>query len=776
MSNSPLHSQPGYRLRYSGNVQGVGFRPHIWREASKLGLSGEVYNTSEGVEVLLRASADQLDTLLTRVRSGLPDQARIERCEVECMDPLVLPAGFHIQSSSELGGAARVSPELAMCDHCRQELNTPGDRRFRYPFISCTHCGPRFSVVRATPYDRERTTFDAFPMCPACRAEYESPEDRRFHAQAISCPDCGPRLWLEGAQGPVVTEDIFEHLSERLAAGALVALKGWGGFHLCCDARNAEAIDRLRQLKQRPAKPLAVMMPDLEVAEQYVRMTPAHQRTLSSSQAPILLCERKPCAAPELPSSLAPDTDELGSLLPCTPIHELLMQAFAGPLVMTSGNLSGSPQCIDNRAARDLLALGADYILLHDLEIHNRVDDAVVRIHPVTDRVQVIRPGRGIAPVHLPSPEGFVATGGLLGLGGDLKNTLCLSTSGGWVLSPQVGDLAELDTLEAHQALQQRLSRLYRQPVEQRVADRHPAYHSVQQAQQQDLPLYQVQHHHAHLTACLVDNHYPLDGPPVLALCLDGTGYGDDETLWGAECLLGDYHSVKRLAWLTPFHLPGGAQAIREPWRVLVSQLYQAEIDPAMQTERFQALAGKPVAPLLKMIQQGVNAPLTSSMGRLFDAVAAALGCYPDSISYEGQAAIKLEHLARQCAEPLSGYSMRWSDGPEGLQLDTAPLWHAINNDMAAGRCVQEMAAAFHTGIAESLLTMISRLRQRHTFTTVVLTGGCFQNRWLLAALCEGIERQGLTPLSHHLVPCNDAGLSVGQIAVAQARLQSKGR
>ena len=768
-----------YRIRYRGQIQGVGFRPHIWRVASNLKLSGQVCNTAAGVEVLLQATPEQLQSFLFKVREGLPPMALIRSTDVEPVSAasIHLPnSGFSILASRDAGGSTAVLPDRAVCESCSAELFDPSSRRYAYPFISCTHCGPRYSMTRALPYDRATTTMVDFIPCVACEREYGDPADRRFHAQTLACAACGPEVWLENASGRVAVQgDLFAFLAQRLGAGAILALKGWGGFHLCCDARQPEVIQRLRGLKGRPAKALAVMMPGLEEAKKHVRLSAREQHWLSAPEAPILLCQRRDGATESLSAELAPDSDELGIMLPCTPIHHLLLAAFKGPLVMTSGNRSGQLQVIDNDCARQTLTALADDLLLHDLPIANRVDDAVMRVRPEEELPVLIRPGRGFVPLHLSLPAGFETEQVVLALGGDLKNTLCLSRENELILSPCLGDLSHVESLAAHQALQIRQQQLYRQAAQVQVCDRHPGYHSVQQATARfGKSLQQVQHHHAHLAGCLLDNGYPLDGPEVLGLCFDGSGYGDDGTLWGGDCLLGGYGHARRVARLRPFALPGGNLAVRQPWRVLISQLQRSGVEQASWYRCWPWLSRLPLDSLLQMLGQGFNAPLTSSMGRLFDAVAAALGCYPEGISYEGQAALSLQRLAQRGSNVVDGgYVFGVNQQSDGLwQLDPAGIWLDLIADLQAGVPREVIALKFHQGLVQGVTELIEHLGERYVFRQVALTGGVMQNELLRQQLCDRITALGYGTFCHRLIPCNDAGLSAGQAVVALARLQ----
>ncbi len=772
-----------FRLCYQGRVQGLGFRPLLWRLAHTAGLAGEIRNITRGVEVLLWATPAQIESFIGAVATALPPLAQIEALSVDSINGTewqnkVSTSGVYIKPSEQGSVQTPILPDLATCSHCLKELFDPENRRYRYPFINCTDCGPRYSVIHTMPFDRERTAYSDFPMCQSCREEFEAAENRRFHAQGNVCQYCGPELWLEDALGQRVSaDDPFQFLAERLSRGDILAIKGIGGFHLCCDAGNAESINRLRALKNRPEKALALMFSDLESVRRYAEISEQEAQCLRSAQAPIVLC-RKRCDPPEyLPENIAPDSHELGVMLPYTPIHHLLLAAFAGPLVMTSGNVSGQPQAISNEDAREQLSKVADCFLMHSREILHRVDDAVVRVGLTTQGRQVLRPGRGTAPLTLSLPEGFSSTHDpVMAVGGDLKNTLCLISDGECVISPYLGDLSQPQIFQSWQKMLQHYHQLYSLDQPRLVTDLHPGYLSTQWAQsRQGRSQIQVQHHHAHLASCLLDNAYPLMSEPVLALCLDGSGYGEDGSLWGGECLLGHYSGSIRLASLKSFALPGGSAAIRQPWRLLVSQLGQAGIDMKLAIQAWPLLRSKPVSTLVSMIEQGVNSPESSSIGRLFDAMAAALGCYAEGISYEGQAAIKLEQLAWQCdASDAVEYDLPWLPNHEGLlQLETRYLWRQVLHDVHAARAPEEMAWAFHKGLTSSFISLIERLAKQKPFRHVVLTGGVMQNRLLSEGLIAGIEQLGLSALVHRHIPCNDSGISAGQAIVALAQIQT---
>ncbi len=782
MAGTPGHCpQTGYRIHIDGYVQGVGFRPHVWRTASQLGLWGSVRNTTAGVEIILVCLEPSVLLFRQALIQNLPPLARIDSWRIDTLSADAVASmapGFRILPSRSSNRLTTILPDAATCSDCVTELFDPHNRRYRYPFINCTHCGPRFSIIEGMPFDRVRTSMAAFDLCADCSREYANPEDRRFHAQANACPACGPQLWLEMANGErIEPSDPFVVMAAKLQQGQILALKGLGGFHLTCDASNQDAVERLRQRKQRPAKALAVMFRDLDQLYRYVPARPEEAELLTSPQAPIVLM-RPLEQGTRLAEAIAPDSNWLGCMLPYTPLHHLLLAAFDGPLVMTSGNRSGMPQVIDNDAARVQLTDIADLLVMHDRAIVSRVDDTVMRVQPISGQAEVLRPGRGTAPISLPLPQGFSPTAELLALGGDLKNTFCLIKEGRGTLSQYQGDLQQLAVYEAAVKALVHYQQLCQLTPTIVACDSHPGYFSTQEAHRShDCQVIKVQHHHAHLAACLGEHGYPLDGKPVLGICLDGTGYGEHGELWGGELLYGGYGQVDRLACLKTCPMPGGETAIREPWRLLVAQLLLAGIDPMSTRDLWPLLADKPMVALQQMIKQGVNAPLSSSAGRLFDAMAAALGCYAEGISYEGQAAIALESLAQRSGDLVSvvPYPFPILEDEKGWQLDTRALWPRVISDLRAGHPLAELARAFHQGLAQGLFELAMRVRLDCPFYTLVLSGGVMQNALLADQLQSRLEAAGLAVMRHRKVPCNDSGLSLGQALVALAQVQQEG-
>lgn len=735
------------RIRVRGQVQGVGFRPFVWQLADAMGLRGEVLNDPEGV--LIHVQGTNLALFATRLRQEAPPLARVDAVEVSPHVFATTPTAFHISASRGQGVQTRVTPDAATCPECLAEIRGQGRRR-GYAFTNCTHCGPRFSILRNLPYDRSQTSMAGFTLCPACRAEYEDPADRRFHAQPIACPDCGPRLWFEAAGPDGLTEvpgDAISLAVQAFQAGKIIAIKGIGGFHLACDARNATAIATLRARKRRPGKPFALMGTEAMVAA-HSPLGPTEIAQLRAAAAPVVLL---PKVGGLLPEGLAPGLTTLGWMLPYTPLHHLLMDAFAGPLVMTSGNLSGEPQVIGNAEARAKLAPFADAFLMHDRAILRRLDDSVVRASPP----MVLRRARGLVPGTLPLPKGFADAAPLTAYGGQMKAALCLLGRGQALLSHHLGDLDDALTWEEYLRAEADYTALFQHRPQGVACDLHPDFRATRHARAQGLEVIAVQHHHAHLAACLGDNLWPRDGGKVAGIILDGLGLGEDGTIWGGEVLLGDYNGVTREAHLKPAPLPGGDRANAEPWRNALARLDQAGLG----AEADRLFEGRPLMLLRQAMKAGMNAPLSSSAGRLFDAVAAVLGlCQVQS--YEGEAGALLEAQAALAPSESGFYAF---DG-----LDPAPIWPALLADLASGVSIPRIARRFHLGLAQAFAAEARRLVTEGRARAVALSGGCFQNALLLEMVSACLF--DLPVLTHKATPCNDGGLAFGQALIAAAR------
>ncbi|HEX3809521.1 MAG TPA: carbamoyltransferase HypF [Rhizomicrobium sp.] len=734
-----------YEIRVRGRVQGVGFRPAVWRHARALALDGEVLNDGEGVLMRVAGGPGSAGALIEALRREPPPLAEIDTVETREWNAPLAP-GFFIVESRQDATNTQVTPDALLCADCRAEITDPANRRFGYAFTNCTHCGPRLSIVRAIPYDRANTTMSAFPLCADCGAEYEDPADRRFHAEPIACPVCGPKL-----------SHSLNGIARLLKDGEVVAIKGLGGYQLACDATNGDAVASLRQGKKRDGKPFALMMTDLAMVRRYCRVSEDEAQILQSAAAPIVLLEK---VDNTLPEAIAPGLNSLGAMLPTTPLHALLMAQLDVPLVMTSGNLTGEPQITDDAEAVAQLGAITSHILTHDREIANRVDDSVVRFMAGAPRL--IRRARGYAPAPVKLPKGFEDAPDLLALGGELKAAFCVVKDGQAILSQHQGDLEQAPAFADFRKNLLLYEKLFDHAPLAVAADKHPEYLSTKLGRAIGLPVVAIQHHHAHIASCLAENGWPRDGGKVIGIALDGLGWGDDGTIWGGEFLLADYCGFERLAWLKPVAMPGGTQAIREPWRNLFAHLDNAfgEVTP------LGPLQGKPLTTIAAMIRSGTNAPKASSCGRLFDAVAAALGLCDGVQAYEGEAASRLEALAEH-AIPETGYPF----DVRNRALDPAPMWAALLGDLATGVHRARIAARFHVGLAFALAKLASELAQVHGVNTLAFSGGCFQNRFLFEQMLRLLEQSGLHVLTHSRVPANDGGLALGQALVAAAQI-----
>ncbi len=770
----------GRRLHITGVVQGVGFRPHVFALAARHGLAGWVRNSSSGVDIHVEGPEQGVEAFVNDLRAGGPPLARVDRVTVaEC--PTEALAQFTILSSVEEAGAyLPVSPDMATCPDCLREMRDPADRRYRYPFINCTNCGPRFTILRDIPYDRPLTTMASFPMCPDCAAEYANPLDRRFHAQPIACPVCGPRVRLEAAGAEILWDDAAVAMARaRIAAGEVIAVKGLGGFHLACDATSAPAVRRLRERKHREEKPFALMAADLETIARHAVLTEAARELLTAPERPVLLLGRAPStahgaqaragtsagAAPRgIDAAVAPGRNRLGFMLPYTPLHHLLLEQAPGypeVLVMTSGNLSDEPIAYEEEDARRRLGGIADAYLLHDRPIHMRCDDGVAA--EFRGRIYSFRRSRGIAPlpVRLPFPSPP-----LLAVGGELKNVFCLCRDDRAFLSHHIGDLDYLETLRSFTSGIEHFERLFRIRPQAVVHDLHPDYQctrfALERAGREGIPAVGVQHHHAHAAACMADHGFPEDAR-VIGVSFDGTGYGTDGAIWGGEFLIATYRDFERALHLGYVPLPGGDAAIRRPYRTALSWLRAAGLPWAGDLAPVSAAAENELAVLDAQLAQGLNAPPTSSMGRLFDAVAALAGLAP-RISYEGQAACELEAAAEVSERGAYPFAV----GAE--TIDAAPMLRALVEDLRRGTALGVLSARFHNGAAAMVVEACRRLRRTTGVDCVALSGGVWQNLLLLERAVEGLEAAGFRVLVHRQVPANDGGIALGQAAVAAAR------
>jgi hydrogenase maturation protein HypF len=740
----------GRRIRVRGQVQGVGFRPFVWTLATRMRMTGAVWNDAEGV--LIHVSGANLDAFEAALQAQAPPLARVSAVVSSPYRFEEAPDGFTIAASRGSGAQTGVTPDAATCPDCLAEITDPAQGRFAHAFANCTQCGPRFSILRGLPYDRSQTTMATFAMCAHCAAEYGDPNDRRFHAQPIACPDCGPRLWLE-ADGHAVQGPAIAAAATRLTAGEILAIKGIGGFHLACGAHNSEAIARLRTSKNRPAKPFALMGTAAMIAE-HALVSDTEATLLADPAAPIVLLTR---LGQTLPDGIAPGLATQGWMLPCTPLHHLLLAAFGGPLVMTSGNVSGAPQVTCNDEARATLGRFADAIVMHDRDIARRLDDGVERITPRGP--MVLRRARGRAPGTLALPPGFADAPQVVAYGGQMKAAICLIKDGQALLSHHLGDLDDAATYAEFQRADADYAALFDHQPTVAACDLHPGYRASRHAATRGLPLVQVQHHHAHLASCLADNLWPLNAGPVAGIVLDGMGLETDGTVWGGEVLLGDYRSFTRAASLAPAPLIGGDAAAIHPLRNLLARLDQAGLGDVMD----RLYPDAPRALLRQVAVAGVNSPMSSSVGRLFDAFAAGLRLVTVAQSYEGEAAMRLESLAMQVTEEVAPYPMTL-----GELIDPAPLFRAWAQDLAAGVSPVAMAARFHAGVAQAFAATARDLVRSGAAGAVALSGGCFQNATLLAMTLRALE--GVPVLTHRACPANDGGLALGQAVIAAAQ------
>jgi hydrogenase maturation protein HypF len=768
-----------------GLVQGVGFRPFVYRLATELGLVGVVRNTAGRVEIRATGPRPDLDRFVERLVSDAPPRARVESVVANAAtDVIAIGSGFRVEESVAGTSSVRLfPPDIATCDACLVELNDPGDRRYRYPFINCTDCGPRATIIEELPYDRAQTSMRDFPLCAPCLSEYRDPGDRRFHAEPVACPTCGPRLaWrrTDAAASSARGEDALGAAIEAILAGGIVAVKGLGGYHLACDATDQDAVTRLRDRKRRWAKPFAVMVRDLAAVGALAHVTDAEARLLTTPARPIVLVEARTQPARPLAPGVTLGNRRVGLFLPYTPLHHLLLEALDRPIVLTSGNLSDEPLAIDDSDAAERLAGIADGFLIHDRRIRARYDDSVTRVvgTGAMARESIVRRGRGYAPEPLPlpvpMPEGQVA----LAVGAELKHTFALAIGGRAHVAPHTGDLEDLATHQAYEWNRLHLERLLAVEPTWVVHDLHPGYLSTQDAVRR-FPAQRriaVQHHHAHVASCAAEQG--ITGP-FLGLAYDGLGMGDDGTFWGGELLLADLVSYRRLARFGRAPMPGGASAVKRPYRMALGYLLAAEGAPgpweaAIGAGLADAFLGRldprEVEVVRLQIGRGLNAPVASSAGRLFDAASSLLGLR-DVAEFEAQAAIDLE----TAADPAEPGMLPWRiERVAGLQvLDARPTLLGLLESLAAGVPATTLAARFQRTIAEATRELLADARRTTGVDIVCLSGGVFQNVWLADTLLDGLARDGFTVYINERVPVNDGGISYGQAAIGAARLGS---
>jgi hydrogenase maturation protein HypF len=761
-------------------VQGVGFRPFIWHLARQYQLKGSVWNDEQGVMIHVWGDEEQLNTFFQQISQHPPPLANI--LSIECSELNSRPEydDFQIVNSRQNSHVQTlITADAATCQECLAEIDDPLDRRYHYPFTNCTHCGPRHSIIKQIPYDRCNTSMAEFLMCPVCQQEYDEPGNRRFHAQANCCADCGPTIWLEDRDKQIIdVDDVIKKATELIQQGHIVAIKGIGGFHLVCDASNETAVENLRQGKGRYAKPFALMAKNIAMIRVYAQVGSMEEQALTDKAAAIvILSERKK----KLAKSVSPEDDSIGFMLPYTPLHSLLLQNLEYPVVMTSGNFSDEPQCIDNQQARDKLHNITDNFLMHNRTIINRLDDSVIRV--INNKIQTIRRARGFSPEALQLPKSFQIQRQILAMGAELKNSFCLIKDGLAVMSQHIGDLENVPTQLDYRQQLKLYEQLFDFKADVIAVDHHTGYLSTQYGQQlaqtQALTIQSVQHHHAHIAACMGEHGLPLDTPPVLAAVFDGLGVGEEGQLWGGEFLLSDYSECRRLGHFQPIAMPGGVQAIHEPWRNCFAQLkFYFDYDQIRQQysdlEIFQLLENKPLTPLSTMVDKNLNSPLSSSCGRWFDAFAAVLGLCTEQVAYEGQAAVMLEILAARefNNERDNGYPYVILQQQTMFVLNWKPLWLAVLKDLQEQISKGVIAARIHHTLVAASVDLLIKLSAQIATNTIVLSGGVFQNRLLLESITQQLQQHGKKVLTPHVYPANDGGLALGQALVAASRIK----
>lgn len=769
-------SLKGARIHITGIVQGVGFRPFVYGLAKRYELNGWVRNTSAGVDIEVDGEQDILNAFVEALRDEAPPLSRIDELTTSFQAPNGFRS-FDIVHSEPVEGAFQpISPDVSICEDCLRELFNPSDRRYRYPFINCTNCGPRFTIIKDIPYDRSKTTMAPFAMCPDCEREYTDPLDRRFHAQPVACPVCGPQVTFQRSNVPTSTrDDALLETRMALANGEIVAIKGLGGFHLACDATNAEAVGELRRRKLRVDKPFALMMPDIETIEQHCYVNEAEQELLQSGARPIVLLQRK--TESPIAKECAPGQNTLGVMLPYTPLHYLLLEKginFPDAFVMTSGNLSEEPIATGNDEAHERLTSLADAFLMHDRDIHIRCDDSVVRVFPNRQStiknqksdIYPIRRSRGYSPFPV---KLSIEVPPLLAVGPELKNTFCITNKDYAFLSHHIGDMENYETLQSFEQGIEHFEKLFRVKPEAIAYDLHPNYlstrYALQRAEQENLPTIGIQHHHAHIAACMAE--HGLDGShPVIGLSFDGTGYGEDGAIWGGEVLITNYLSYERAIHLDYFPLPGGDAAIKKPARTALALLWSLGMDWDDRLAPVAEFCAEDRTTLRTQLERKINTPMTSSMGRLFDA-AAALAGVRQSVNYEAQAAIEFEALAD--ADEDGAYPFEWEQ--DRVQVRSAV--EALIADVLSALPIPTISAKFHNGLAGLALNVCQHLRSTRGIEQIALSGGVWQNITLLRRTLSLLQGHGFVVYIHHQVPTNDGGLSLGQAAIAASRLRN---
>lgn len=781
-------TRTGESIRLNGVVQGVGMRPTVWRLAQACGLVGEVTNDNLGVNINVWGTQSALDIFKRRLNQELPALCKLESfiCsplsyQQTLSNQQTLPTSFTIgKSDSSAAGQTSISVDVATCNDCLSEMLNPGDRRYRYPFISCTHCGPRFSIVKKVPFDRENTSMNNFALCSQCQEEYQNPKDRRFHAQTNCCSSCGPKLSLEDAKGKHVNvekgQDLIQRAASLIRSGKIVAIKGIGGIHLACDARNQLAVANLRQRKNRYKKAFALMARNVEMISRYAKMSAQEAELLGTSAAPIVVLRAKTPDNIEygLAQDIAPGQNTLGFMLPYTPLHHLLMMELDFPIVLTSGNLSDDAQCIDNAQAKESLSEIADYFLLHNRQIDFRLDDSVLRVN--NNHRFFIRRARGYAAQAV-SLASCARDTKILAMGAELKNTFCLLEKNKAIVSQHFGDLENAPCLQDYRQNLKLYQALYQFSPELIAVDKHPNYLSTKIGKEfaaaENIQLLEVQHHHAHIAACMAEHGITNKQEKVLGVAMDGLGFGEDDTFWGGEFLVTDYTAIERAAHFQSVPMPGGTMAIKQPWRNTFAYLHElgwSDIEkefPNLELIRF--LQEKPISNIKTMLERKLNSPKASSAGRLFDSVAAALGVCRETVSYEGQAAVELETLADTffIQEETRAYDYHIQNA--SIYWDA--MWYGLLRDLADSISPQLIASRFHHTLINAITEVTSTLCRQRSIGTVALSGGVFQNQLLLEHCSSRLRAQNLQVLIPENLPVNDGGISLGQAVVASHRV-----
>lgn len=756
-----MEGSTAVRINVRGIVQGVGFRPFVYTLAMRNHLTGWVRNTSAGVEIEINGQPIEINSFYSDLKTNFPPLARIDHIDIHPIQTAPYPKFEILESQPNADDFIPVSPDRSICPDCQKELFDPANRRYRYPFINCTNCGPRFSIIKDIPYDRPKTTMANFPMCSQCQAEYDNPLDRRFHAQPTACPDCGPQIWFQvGSQSIAYREEALQTARHWLKQGKILAIKGLGGYHLACDASNPEAVIELRRRKKRSDKAFALMAFDLEAVKTHCHASAAEQAALLSNERPIVLLERR--KGSRLAPEIAPGQKTLGFMLPYTPLHLLLLQpesGFPDALVMTSANLSEEPIAYQDEDAQQRLTPLADAFLMHNRPIHMRVDDSVIRIN--SGQRHIIRRARGFAPDPLRLPleiESVLATGA------ELKNTFCLTRSNYAFLSHFIGDLENYETLQSFEEGIRHYERLFRITPQIIACDLHPNYlasrYARSRAQSENIPLVEVQHHHAHLAACLADNHRTVSNGDVIGVCLDGTGFGTDSAIWGGEFLTGGYRAYRRRLHLKYVPLPGGDAASRRPARMALAHLRAADIAWDLDLPPVQDLCAEERIALDSQLKLNINTLPTSSMGRLFDAASSLCGIRHTN-TYEGQASIELE----ACVDPheTGFYPFDMQDD----LIDPSPMWQALIENYRNRTPIPTLSARFHNSVAHMVVDSCKKIHQETGLKTVALSGGVWQNIYLFNHVQKWLASEGFNVLTHQETPTNDGCIALGQALIA---------